>query len=233
MQDRLLKYRGTYHTKVIIYPEPLEVGGLQKFFTREAGEERSPHSYHKDVYNLQGVRDYLPTDDVRHIHWKASLRTHSLQTKVYEQQQNNKLMFMINVSETSRLGNVYVSNKLERIFSQATYISYYAAKQGYPFDVHINIQQAGGPYVRHASTGKAKVDLKSALELFAYTDGKSLPLDFSKVVYDVGQSRRDHTMIVMGEVNEQTAVYLRHISKRQRVYHVKEGEDMGYIVPFL
>jgi uncharacterized protein (DUF58 family) len=48
------------------------------------GDQRVRRQIITDPSRIMGVRDYHPEDSFRHVHWNATARTQSLQTKVFE-----------------------------------------------------------------------------------------------------------------------------------------------------
>ncbi len=48
------------------------------------GDQRIKRPIITDPMRTVGIRDYRPEDSFRHIHWKATARTQSLQTKIFE-----------------------------------------------------------------------------------------------------------------------------------------------------
>lgn len=71
-------------TTLTVYPRivPPEALGLPG--GRPPGEWFAPRSLVEDPLRYAAVRDYVPGDNPRHIHWKATARLRELQLKVFE-----------------------------------------------------------------------------------------------------------------------------------------------------
>ncbi|GIW92849.1 MAG: membrane protein [Pirellulaceae bacterium] len=67
-----------------VYPKIVPIEGYDIASRRPVGEVRLAHRLFEDVTRLAGVRDYRPGDRFNTIHWPATARTGSLQTKVFE-----------------------------------------------------------------------------------------------------------------------------------------------------
>lgn len=69
---------------LIVYPRvvPLERLGLPTRSAQVALPARTP--LFEDPARISGVREYLPTDSLRHVHWPASARLGSLVVKRYQ-----------------------------------------------------------------------------------------------------------------------------------------------------
>ncbi len=69
---------------VTVYPDIIPIGHYEVGAKRPIGPVRFAHRIFEDPTRIVGVRDYMPGDSPRRIHWKATARTGSLHSKVYE-----------------------------------------------------------------------------------------------------------------------------------------------------
>ena len=79
------RYRSTgsvNHT--LIYPKTLVLSRYDIASRRPVGQVRVTSRIFEDPLQISSVRGYEPGDPLRHIHWKATARTGTLQTKVFE-----------------------------------------------------------------------------------------------------------------------------------------------------
>ncbi|MDC3412887.1 DUF58 domain-containing protein [Aquibacillus sp. 3ASR75-11] len=229
MKHFSLSYQQKYRTKVVVYPKPMEVQGLQPFFNMALGEDRSLLSPFEDLQSVHGVREYVSTDDFRYIHWNASMRKNALQTKVYDRMQDITLTIVVNVSESSRLGNLYISPGIERLLSQAAYLCYYAAQQGYPVEVHFNMKSIGSSHLRTYSSGQAMEDLKAALELLAHIEHKESIFKFSQLLHSLSAENKHRIIILVGQVDP--TIHQFTLFNNQTIYHILEVGDGASLVP--
>ncbi|NLX10277.1 MAG: DUF58 domain-containing protein [Chloroflexi bacterium] len=83
---------------LIVYPRirPLPELGLP--LKDPFGDRRVQQRLFEDPSRTMGVRDYAPQDSFRHIHWKATARVGSLQTRVYEPTRSQRTVLCLNVA---------------------------------------------------------------------------------------------------------------------------------------
>lgn len=83
---------------LIVYPAPLSVRDRDRPSLRPIAETAVRRGLLPDPLRFRGVRDHRPGDPRKEIHWKASARLRSLQTKVYEPATSLDAIFMLNVA---------------------------------------------------------------------------------------------------------------------------------------
>lgn len=114
----LLEYGAMILQEHLVYPE------LRKYQFRYAPSKQKPgqfnlrHSLFEDPFQPVGTRDYVSTDQFNQIHWKASARLQTYQTKVYNHVANEAMLFVLNVADRYAA----ISNLEERIEELASYI---------------------------------------------------------------------------------------------------------------
>lgn len=69
---------------VLVYPKVVPLQGYDIASRRPIGEIRLTHRLFEDPTRISGVREYQNGDSFNRIHWKATARTGSLHSKVYE-----------------------------------------------------------------------------------------------------------------------------------------------------
>lgn len=200
MQPLQLTYLGRFQTSVIVYPTPEYIHGVEYFFSQQVGHVLADIALTEDPLQIKSIRDYVPTDDFRRIHWKASVRKNMLQTKVLEHSYDITITLILNISTTSRLGNAYVSPDLERILSCAAFIIYRAAENGYPIDMHINLRAKGQTHIFTESTGLPETDVKNNLDLLASIHVNDGMTDIASLLHHLKMRRNQSVSILIGEL---------------------------------
>src|SRR5690606_19496429 len=95
----VLEYKPMILQELLVYPK------LQKAFFHYSPSRQKPgqfnlkNSLFDDSFQPIGTRDYVPTDSFNTIHWKASARMQSYQTKVFDQVANESVLFALNVAD--------------------------------------------------------------------------------------------------------------------------------------
>jgi uncharacterized protein (DUF58 family) len=83
---------------LLVYPllAPLTAFGLSA--RRPFGELSTPVRLLEDPLRVAGVRDYVPGDDPRRIHWKATARTGEVRSKVYDPSSQYRLLLALDIT---------------------------------------------------------------------------------------------------------------------------------------
>lgn len=94
-------------TTLLIYPRLVPVTALGLPARYPLGDLPTPRRVVEDPLRLMGVRDYVPGDNFRHIHWKATARNQSLQTKLFDPSSSQPLAFFLNISTAEQFSDGY------------------------------------------------------------------------------------------------------------------------------
>ena len=116
---------------LIIYPRvlPLEALGLPA--KDPLGDRSIRRRVLEDPNRTIGVRDYQAGDELRRIHWKATARRQSLQSRIYEPTTAYNVIVFLNVANFERFWHGYDPILLEKTVSAAASIASFAAERRY------------------------------------------------------------------------------------------------------
>src|SRR5262249_1045625 len=95
------------------------------------GERHAPRRLLEDPLRVTGTRAYMPGDEPRRIHWKATARTGTLQSKVYAPATRHTLILFVDVRTLSRVLMSYDPALAELAMSVAASVAAWARKQRY------------------------------------------------------------------------------------------------------
>jgi uncharacterized protein (DUF58 family) len=70
--------------ELIVYPKVVPIAALGLHAAHPFGDAKTPRRVSEDPLRLMSVRAYAPGDSPRTIHWKATARRRTLQTKMFE-----------------------------------------------------------------------------------------------------------------------------------------------------
>jgi uncharacterized protein (DUF58 family) len=76
-------------------------------------------------YDLYTIRDYLPSDSARHVHWKASAKTGILKTREYAAEESRRVVLAFD-----RFGHPEEADHFEQLVSQAASLAYHLINDG-------------------------------------------------------------------------------------------------------
>jgi uncharacterized protein (DUF58 family) len=118
-------------TTLLVYPllVPIERFGLPP--RAPFGERASPQRLLEDPLRVAGTRAYVPGDEPRRIHWKATARTGALQSKVYEPSARHTLTILLDVRTFTQVSLGYAPELVELAVSAAASVARWGIAQGY------------------------------------------------------------------------------------------------------
>src|SRR5881392_1988646 len=76
-------------------------------------------------YDLYMIRDYVPSDSARHVHWKASAKTSTLKTREYAAEESRRVTLSFD-----RFSHPGDTERFERLVSHAASLAYYLVLEG-------------------------------------------------------------------------------------------------------
>ncbi|WP_281976000.1 DUF58 domain-containing protein [Halobacillus litoralis] len=205
-----IEYNTTYNIEFIVYPKPKKIHGIDEVFHMSMGDHPASLSPFEDILTPLGTRDYVPSDPFHRIHWKASAKTNTLKTKVYERQIDISWTILVNVTEHTRLGNEHLSPEMEDLLSYACDLCYYATEHGYPYEMVVNMRRPHQKPYFYQSEGEGNQHLRDSLELLARVEKKQIPLPMNEMMYRLShQFYKQKTVIILGEVPDQSLPYVK------------------------
>ncbi|MCD8510914.1 MAG: DUF58 domain-containing protein [Bacillus sp. (in: Bacteria)] len=220
-----LTYQGHYKGEAIVYPNPLPIAGLEKVLQQEKGDHPQRFSFHEDVMRTIGNRDYSQGDPFNRINWKASAKTNTLQTKLYEKVTLSQWTLVINIQNPDPLHQTIGS--LEEVLSHAAYACQFATKQQISFDMYINIKVPASKVGLYLPAGQGKGHLTRALEMLARIRKSTVTFPMDQTLYSMHhQGRTPPFVLHFGEFTKgDERQYSRFNSNMTRVYRVVSEEE--------
>ena len=92
---------------VLVFPRIVPVTALGLPARYPLGDMQTPRRVVEDPLRLMGVREYVQGDNFRHIHWKASARNQSLQTKLFDPSSSQPIAFFLNINTAETFSDGY------------------------------------------------------------------------------------------------------------------------------
>ncbi|WP_430788268.1 DUF58 domain-containing protein [Virgibacillus flavescens] len=221
-----LNYSVLYQTELLIYPKLIPVAGMEDFTYNSFGNQVTQVSPFEDLLSPVGTRDYVPTDPFHRIHWKASAKNQVMQTKVYERNRKISWTVVVNITESSPLGNIYMSSELENYLSYAAYICHTITKKGYPIDLYLNATGVGRqPF--YLESGSGTEHLKKALELLSRIENDSSIMSVTNLLHRVDHMMDDSNIVVIvGEIYQESFHYTNKWNQNgKRVFQVIDTSE--------
>lgn len=123
---------------LLVHPivAPIERFGLPA--AAPFGERKAARRILEDPLRISGIRDYVPGDEPRRIHWKATARTGTLQSKMYEPSTRHALVIFLDVRTLPKMLRGYDEDLAELLICAAASIANWAQQQGYAVGIYSN-----------------------------------------------------------------------------------------------
>ena len=155
---------------LLVYPRLYTLPELGLDARHPFGDYQSLNRLIDDPLRVSGVREYLPGDNIRHIHWKATARRQELQTKLFEPSASRPLAIFINIRTFNHRFEGIDPALREFAISAGASIARWAQMRGDAFGVFANSMMYAGRRVR-ILPGAHPRQLTRVLEALAYCVG--------------------------------------------------------------
>ncbi|MEH7121848.1 DUF58 domain-containing protein [Bacillus sp. JJ1532] len=175
--ETVLEYKFLFLPEALVYPLPFPVKNKGLFLSVRPGESPASFSLYEDFLSPAGTREYVSSDSFNRIHWKASARMQTLQTKIYDRVAETGWHLSLNIAN----GHA-ISSQIEEFISSAAELAYYSAKQQIPFSLCINIRVAGSIPFYYIPAGVGNEQLQKVLEALAYVNPYSSAYPYEKML---------------------------------------------------
>jgi uncharacterized protein (DUF58 family) len=159
------------HARLTVYPRvlPLEELGLPP--KEPLGDTRARYQLIEDPSRTMGARDFRPGDSFRHIHWPATARRQTLQTRVYEPTATLTAVICLNVATLAKPWQGILPDLLEDTIVMAASLAAYAAENRYAIGLIANGAVPRSDRSIRVMPGRAPNQLMHILELLAAVSG--------------------------------------------------------------
>jgi uncharacterized protein (DUF58 family) len=123
---------------ILVYPRIVDLQQLILPSEHPLGEGRGQQPIYQDPSRFFTLRDYHPTDPMKHIDWKATARRSSLQTKIFEPVVSLNVLIALNARTGEHAWQGSNRRLFERAVTVAASVAKYCADRGYSFGLVSN-----------------------------------------------------------------------------------------------
>ena len=120
------RYEVAQSPMLLIYPRMVPLGELGLPERRPFGDVRSRERIFQDPSRIAGVREYRPSDPLKHVDWKATARRQDLQVKQFEPSTTLHLLVLLNIDTLEHSWEGYIPELLERAITSAASVARHA-----------------------------------------------------------------------------------------------------------
>lgn len=129
---------------LLVYPTIIPVPSYKQGALEPLGKQLSMQRLQDDPAFIRGVRTYMPGDRLKSIDWKATAKTSSLQTRLFEYTSQQKWMIvghMLPIYEAKLQRFNDLEN--EKVISAVASIATRFRREKIPYTLYLNVRQRG------------------------------------------------------------------------------------------
>lgn len=121
----------------------------------------------RDPLRTVGVRDYHPDDPIKDVHWAATARTGTLQTRIYEPTTARELAIVLDLDSFEQYWQGVDEAQIERSISAAATLAKAGLDEGYAVGLYINGAPAQYESLVRLPPGRSPAQLERIMETLA------------------------------------------------------------------
>lgn len=163
---------------LLVYPRYVPVEKLGIPARLPFGDYKSAQTVVTDPLRLRAVREYAYGDNPRHIHWKATARRGTLQTRLFDPSATPQLHIFLNQDTFAHMFEGLDTKTLELAITVAASVANFALEEGWMVGLQINAFAANSDRQSKIPPSRDAGQLTRILETLARIKGWSgLPME--------------------------------------------------------
>ncbi len=152
--------------RLLVYPRPLSLTELGLPARNPLGDLRARQLI-RDPLRSVGVRDYHPDDPLKDVHWAATARTGSLQTRIYEPSTQQSLAIFLDLDTFEYYYEGIDPEQVERMISAAATLAREGLRAGYAVGLYVNGMPVEEEHLVQLPPGRSPAQLEYIMETLA------------------------------------------------------------------
>lgn len=213
---------------LLVYPRIVDLRRMLNLWERPLGTGRGRRFVQDDPSRFVGLREYLPTDPLKHIDWKATARHGRLESRIFEPAATRYMLIALN----ARTGDAAWQGSNRRLFERAVTVAAsvaeYARNEDYTFGLVSNAIASYSSKWMSVPPGSGNLQLESVLESLAMA-GPFWVTELSSVLRTESESLTSGSTVVLVTALISRAVVLETEEIRRRghrmiIFYAGDGE---------
>ncbi|GGE37783.1 hypothetical protein GCM10011391_15760 [Pullulanibacillus camelliae] len=180
--------------EIIIYPQAKVIGGTQHLQLPIEGRYPRQSALFEDRAAPVGTRDYVPSDSIRNVHWKASARTGQLQTKLFDKTLGMTWTIVTVLDLYVQKGD---RENLEEELARVARLCYLAEKQGVDFEILVNTRTIGQGQLMRLPLGQGRMQLLKAMDFLAHIHTNQMKIKPAVLFGEIDRERSQKRIIIL------------------------------------
>ncbi len=188
------------YSTLLVYPRLLSLRELGLPARNPIGDHRAP-SLLRDPMRVIGVRDYAPSDPLKDVHWAATARTGSLQSRVYEPTTARVLAIFLDLDTFEYYYEGVDPEQVERMISASATLAREGLAAGYAVGLYANGAPAEYEHLARLPAGRSPAQLGLIMETLARLTTYSVTTIARLLQLSAGELHPGATVLLIGSVN--------------------------------
>lgn len=203
---------------LLVFPRLLSLPELGLPARNPIGDVRAPSLLH-DPMRVIGVRDYAPSDPLKDVHWGATARTGTLQSRVYEPTTSHTLAIFLDLDTFEYYYQGVDPEQVERMISATATLAQTGLAAGYAVGLYANAAPAEFEQLARLPAGRSPAQLALIMETLARLSAYSVTTMARLLQLSAAELHPGATVLLVGSVStEATRAALLRL--RERGYQV-------------
>jgi uncharacterized protein (DUF58 family) len=190
------------YASLLVYPRLLSLAELGLPARNPIGDTRAP-SLLRDPLRTIGVRAYAPSDPLKDVHWAATARTGSMQTRVYEPTTSRTLAIFLDLDTFEYYYEGIDPEQVERMISAAATLAREGLDAGYAVGLYANGAPAEHEHLARLPAGRSPAQLGLIMETLARLTAYSVTTMARLLILTAAELRPGTTVLLVGCVNSE------------------------------
>ena len=152
---------------LLVYPRIVDLERLMVPWERPLGESKGRRFIQDDPNRFVGLRDYMPSDPLKRIDWKATARHGKVEARIYEPAATRHMLIALN----ARTGDAAWQGSNRRLFERAVTVAAsvaeFAQREDYTFGLVSNAIASYSSKWMSVPPGSGRLQLEAVLESLA------------------------------------------------------------------
>ena len=152
---------------LLVYPRIVDLRRMMNLWERPLGVSRGRRLIQDDPSRFVGLRDYLPSDPLKRIDWKATARHGKLESRIFEPAATRYLLIAL----SARTGDAAWQGSNRRLFERAVTVAAsvaeYAQREDYTFGLVSNAVASYSSKWMSVPPGSGSLQLEATLQSLA------------------------------------------------------------------
>ena len=204
---------------LLVYPRIVDLRQMMNLWERPLGASRGQRFIQDDPSRFVGLRDYLPSDPLKRIDWKATARHGKLESRVFEPAATRYMLIALN----ARTGDAAWQGSNRRLFERAVTVAAsvaeHACREDYTFSLVSNAIASYSSKWMSVAPGSGSLQLESVLESLAMA-GPFWVTELSSVLREESHSLVSGATVVLVTALLSQVVVNEAEEIRRRGHHV-------------